>query len=55
MLSLERTDEEINSQIDLASDAIEKGGERPFMTYEDGVKDALLWVTGISNSIPLDN
>jgi len=49
-----KTIKEINKQIDLVSDAIEEGGKYFSMTYEDGVRTALLWVTEDSDEEPME-
>ena len=50
-----RSESEINKQIDLASESIENGGSYGFLTYEDGVKEALLWVTHNNVSAPMED
>jgi hypothetical protein len=50
-----RTDDEINGVIDAANDAInEHGSKFPGMSFEDGVKHALEWVTGETDENPME-
>ena len=48
-----RTSDEIKNQIDLARDTFEEGSRYSGMTYEQGVEDALMWVTEQSDDKPL--
>lgn len=49
-----RDEEEINEQLNRAAAAAEKGGTRyRGMTYEQGVEEALLWVTENTNEPPI--
>ncbi len=52
---LERTKEDVNNQIDLASDLINEGGKYPGMCYEDGVKNALEWAIGHVDEKPIED
>ncbi len=52
---LERTKEEVNNQIDLASDSINEGGKYLGMCYEEGVKNALEWATGQVDEEPMED
>ena len=45
--------QDLHDQIDLANSKIENGERDSFLTYEDGVKDAILWVLNESKK-PLD-
>jgi hypothetical protein len=45
--------QDLHDQIDLANSKIENGESDSFLTYEDGVKDAILWVLNESKK-PLD-
>lgn len=45
------TEDQINSQIGLA---IDNNGRYPGMTYEEGVRDTLLWVTGDREDPPME-
>jgi hypothetical protein len=50
-----RPDDEINGQLELARDQEEKGGTKwPSMSYEQGVAEALRWVTGMSDTKPME-
>lgn len=42
---LVRTDREIEEVIDACSDASEEGSRYPAMSYEDGVRYAIEWMT----------
>ena len=42
---MERSKEEVNKILDICSDAAEEGTAFPGMSYEDGVKYALEWMT----------
>jgi len=44
---------DLHDQIDLANLKIENGDSDSFLTYEDGVKDAILWILNESKK-PLD-
>ena len=45
--------QDLHSQIDLANSNIENGECESFLTYEDGVKDTILWVLNEGKK-PLD-
>lgn len=49
-----RTEKEINDQIDKAYDIIVEGGGCFGMTYEEGVKAALEWVSLYSDDKPIE-
>lgn len=54
MREIERTEEEIEEQVSRAYEQIEKGTTRyRGMTYEQGVQEALDWVTGVTEDEPL--
>ena len=40
------SEEVINDVLDKCSDAAENGSAYPGMTYEEGLKDAILWLQG---------
>lgn len=51
-----RPQEEIDEQLNRAFEAEERGSSQwPGMTYEDGVKQSLLWVTGASQDPPMQD
>ncbi len=51
---IKRTEEEIDEEINNASDQIEQGGTKWFgMTYEQGVDAALRWVLGHTDDKPM--
>ena len=46
---------EIFEQIDKASELIEQDGKYFGMTYEQGIKDALEWVSGYVENKPIED
>lgn len=55
-MDITRTDEQIDEQINAASEQNEEGTTRwPGMTYEQGVDNALRWVTGQSDDVPMED
>jgi len=55
IMAVVRTTEEIEDQIELAVEGIEHGSKFRGMSYEDGVKYALEWVTGQSDDKPMED
>lgn len=56
MAAVERTEKEIEKEIDAADESIHKGTSRwPGMTYEDGVRAALGWVIGEDDERPMSD
>ncbi len=54
-MAKERTEEEIDQCLDLISESIDEGYSNfPGMTYEEGVKAAILWVTGETDEHPTE-
>lgn len=53
ILHTEVTEDQINEQIDEASDGIDSGSRWPGMSYEQGVKAALDWVLGNEELAPM--
>jgi hypothetical protein len=51
---IERRQGEIDKQIDETADGIENGSNLRSMSYEDGVRAALLWVTGQTEDKPME-
>jgi hypothetical protein len=52
---MKRTQKEIENQIDLANEIINKEALGCFgMSYEDGVKAALQWVIGETDDLPIE-
>lgn len=47
------TDDELNAQVDLATDTLD-ASRWPGMTYEQGVRAALLWALGEDDLAPMD-
>jgi hypothetical protein len=55
-MDIVRTDEQIDEQINAACEQNEEGTTRwPGMTYEQGVDNALRWVTGQSDDVPMED
>ena len=53
---MERPQEEIDEQLNQALEQEEAGGSRwPGMTYEQGVRAALDWVTGHNDTPPMED
>jgi hypothetical protein len=50
-----RNDKEIYAEIDKANNNIENGEGFYGMSYEDGVKAALEWISGITDVKPMDD
>ena len=50
-----RSQEEIDAQLNKATDGIDEGSKWPGMSYEQGVQAALLWVTGGWNDKPMED
>ena len=47
MYRIKRTDEEIDAIISACMEKEDEGGSRyPGMTYEQGLKEALMWIVG---------
>lgn len=52
----ERTQEEIHRQVELANEQIDQNTSKYFgMTYEEGVRDALEWMTGELDEKPMED
>jgi len=50
-----RTDRAINQQIDEADAIIETGASKFHgMSYEEGVRQAILWITGVWDDAPFE-
>jgi hypothetical protein len=55
-LSIKRTDAEINKVMDDCAGSIDEGIRRyPGMTYEEGVYEALKWITGQTEDNPYED
>ena len=50
-----KTDEEITKLYDEASRALEQYSKYPGMTYEEGLMDAIDWITGELEGDPLED
>lgn len=51
-----RTEEEVNEVLDKCSQQEDEGGSRwPGMTYEQGVRNALDWITGNVDDNPMED
>lgn len=54
-MALERSKEEIDNVVNDAHENIDEGSSRwPGMTYEQGVANALQWVTGENDDHPFE-
>lgn len=53
MYTIERTDEEIDELLDKVVDAFNNGTNFPGMSYEQGIMEAIQWLTGQSDDNPL--
>ncbi len=52
--SIKRTNDEIDGQLNTCYEQMDAGGSRyPGMTFEEGVQQALDWVTGTLDEAPL--
>lgn len=49
-----RAQHEIDDQLNKASEGVNGGSRWPGMSYEQGVENALLWVTGVEETGPMD-
>lgn len=55
-MDIARTDEQIDEQLTAAMESVDNGTTNwPGMTYEQGVDNALRWVTGQSNDPPMED
>jgi hypothetical protein len=51
-----RSQEEIDSQLNMTTEAVDAGSTNwPGMSYEQGVENALRWVTGESDDPPMED
>jgi len=50
-----RLENEIYEQIDKASEMINNGESSNFMSYEEGVKNALEWILENTNEKPIED
>lgn len=55
-MPLDRSEEEIDEQLNRAAEAADAGQSKwPGMTYEQGVDNALRWVTGQTDDLPMED
>lgn len=54
MYELVRTSEEIDGLLNQCSEGFDNGSRYPGMTYEDGIRDAIRWLTDTDEPGPLD-
>jgi hypothetical protein len=54
MYRIERNDREIDRLLDDTIQAESEGTKFPGMTYEEGVRAAIDWITGNSDDYPMD-
>lgn len=53
---LARTDAEIDGVLNLVGDQIDQGTTKfPGMTYEDGLRTGIDWITGLYDDNPMDD
>lgn len=53
---VERSQEEVDEQLNLAMEAVDRGRSKwPGMSYEDGVRAALNWMTGDDETPPMED
>jgi hypothetical protein len=53
---MEPSREEIEEQLNLAQEQVEKGGTKwPSMSYEQGVAETLMWITGNTGTKPMED
>lgn len=50
-----RNKKEIEELLEWAAEGINNGSKYPGMSYEEGIRDALDWVTGFSDTRPDDD
>lgn len=55
MYRIERTESAINDLMNKAMRSFDEGSTYPGMSYEQGIVDAILWLTGQSNDNPLED
>lgn len=54
-MKLARTDKEIDAVLNRCSDLFDSGDNPwPGETYSEGVKNAVLWLTGLQSDNPMD-
>lgn len=51
--TIKRSDDEINDVMNRAAEGMEGGGRWPGMSFEEGVHQALNWVTGGTDENPM--
>lgn len=55
MNEIKRTDSEVDKVLNACGDASDRGVSRfPGMTYEDGVRAGIDWLTGFTDDHPLE-
>lgn len=51
---IHRSDEEIDKQLNLANELVDEGRTQyKGMTYEEGVRDAINWLMGTQDDVPI--
>ncbi len=56
MYDIKPTDVEIDEQLNKAYEQEEKGGSKwPGMSYEQGVRTAIDWITGNTDELPIED
>ena len=51
-MRLSRSEEEINEQLNKASDGMDNGSKYPGMSFEEGVSEAIRWIIGDLEDAP---
>jgi hypothetical protein len=55
-MKLARTDSEIDDQLNKTAEAVDDGSTKwPGMSYEQGVENAIRWITGQSDDVPMED
>ena len=54
MYEITRSEDEINDVLNKASEQIDSGTKWPGMSYEEGVRNAIYWLTGFDDEHPMD-
>ncbi len=52
-MNIKPTEQQIDATLNKASEGIDKGSKWPGQSYEEGVKDAIEWLLGYTDSDPM--
>ncbi len=55
MYTIKRTDEEIDQMLNRADIGVERGSLVPGASFEQGIADAVRWITGDFDECPTDD